>query len=319
MADSKDFYDSFDGYLAKIRMRTTGTLLVEGRDDWRLMSQLVLELSKTYRLGLVIDSVEVVREVPDTTSNREKVEKIHKAIGDSSRFGAYVDREFRGFLWRDGRLIDEISRHNVEQISCFWTRGHSTENYFLTPEYCIRFLEFWLPGQVDAKALAEQIASTHRQFVLAAVCLSFFLYQTSLLSKSIGILRRNHWKLVDEKYELDLDQISQDLQKRGVRPELAAQLHANYAACKQTILECLGDNLRWATHGHIGWDAVWTGLSSLLANNGVSSSDVLDVVEKGQQEVKRRCAAELWITRMNTVPDEKPDELLAWLQSLRAA
>ena len=310
-------YESFEGYLVKIKMRGDRTLLLEGREDKSLLLRLVNKLRKEQKISIVIDTVEPIRAVNGITSNREKVEKIHRTIADPARFGAFVDREFREFDTRDGFLIDTLSTHRVDYTSCFWTRGHSTENYFLTPDYLINFLNFWFPD-LDTGTWVTRITERFRDFLTASMCLSLFLREHDLFSKSVGILRRSQWKEVGGKSILDSALISAQLSQRGVPSHISEKFAAHYSKCSPAVADRLGDKLRWTTHGHLAWEAVWTGLSHLLEGAGLPPAS-LEVIERGEQRVKRQCVNQLWVTRIDTVNQERPDDLLQWLRSQEAA
>lgn len=86
--------------------------------------------------------------------------------------------------------------------------------------------------------------------------------------------------------------------------DVADKLDAEFAACQWIVSAQLGDTPPWAAHGHTAWDAVWTGLTSLLHAPGLDPKKV-DQVEKGQQELKRRHAAEFWLHPNECHPGRK--------------
>ncbi len=316
--DAALFSDSFDGYLAKIQMRALRTVLVEGRFDKNLVTRLVRHLGIALGKDVVVDTVEMIREVNGITSNREKVEAVHRAVNKPERFAAFVDREFRKFSTSSGVFHDDLAKHYVAADSCFWTRGHSTENYFLSLEYLLRFLEFWVP-ELDTKSDLETLSRHIDEFVTAAICLSFVLFSQNLLSKASGILRASHWQKVDGQYKLDVAEVCKVLLQRGAAATVCDTIPTKFDNCAEVLRrENLSDDRKWCAHGHLGWNAVWTGLSQFLREKGIAEKTVSEV-ETGQQVAKYACVAELWISRFEERPDDSPLALLDWLRLKVAA
>ena len=85
--------------------------------------------------------------------NRQAIENVVKLVSKTDlrdKLVGFVDREFRNFNWDNGVLIDQIKKHFIDD-RILWTRGHSTENYFLD-ENILRIPFRDVSGEIFQKA-----------------------------------------------------------------------------------------------------------------------------------------------------------------------
>ena len=114
-----------------IRFSTKRHILVEGRDDKRLLKALLNELIGEPAMRTVeIDTAEQLIGFDEIAENRKKVEAVNDRIANKpygNKIVCFVDREFRGFDL--DRMHDDVGEHRVSG-RLVWTRGHSVEFFF---------------------------------------------------------------------------------------------------------------------------------------------------------------------------------------------
>ncbi len=306
-----------NGYIAAILIRKYRTLLVEGIDDTKILSRLLLELNSVTsrsQSDLVIDSAELIEECNGVVSNREKVEYIHSLVSDHDKLGAWVDREFRLFAV-DHVIKDEVGGHNVLFTSLFWTRGHSVENYFFDKRIVISYLEQLYP---------EHLPSTYRQSIETvideltryAASLSIAAKDLSLISRMNDLLNTGHWVVgAGMKIMLDDAALKLSLCQRGVDSKQADRYIERVRTLHKICLCTDTEVCRWIAHGHIGSSVVWSGVAATLAYCGMKEGSVIGKISHGDRDMKYRCASDIWSKATVAGTPASPLELVKWMRA----
>jgi len=310
-----------DGYLALLRMRGQRTLLVEGRADRDFCRRLVAELSRTRRLGtgrILIDMADNVRGGGCPAGARERVEYVHsRTRGRGYAFAGLVDREYRRFRLHPD-VVDEIGGHLVLDDSLFWTRGHSVENYLMTPGAALAFIRVWLPRLMTA-SLEEEVSAVFEDVMTwtASVCIS--LHEHGVLGRASGAVTPAMWIEVKQRsVRFDTPQFTQVLMARGVTIETAESIRTRAEAARLAMDSARGSvESRWLAHGSVGTEFMWAGIAAIGIGLGAEPNEI-EAVATGHIETKARVAADDWVNRhlpggLPADRSEVPRELIAWL------
>ena len=206
---------SLTGYVAAVSFRTTRTLLVEGSTDKSAIARLIIELRRKGLLDKDDVVIDTAADIPNTPGgNRQRVEHIHAQVGDSIRFAALVDREFREF---DLSIpIDHAPYHRVVTQNLFWTRGHSIENYFITLAIVRATLEQNHPEHLPANYV-NLLSIAFPAIVRGCAAITLAAQGIHKLDRIQGIKLLDYWK-VDAAGNLyaDLGELQIILAARGV-------------------------------------------------------------------------------------------------------
>lgn len=303
---------SYGGYLAALKQRRRRTLLVEGRTDKVVWARVAAELPETCP-DVVIDTAEMINS-QSPFGNRGIVEDIHRLAREQQlALAAWVDREFRHFDFV-ATIRDSLEAHKVVDGNLFWTRGHSTENYFFCERRIARFLRYQFSDRLPSEW--EQALSAYFADVLRwAAALSIAAYESSCLHRMRDLLTDASWRIASG-CELQWSQINTSLGARNVSDAIVGTIEARsrhlFAQFRVAELELA----QWACHGHVGENCIWSATAALLANIGADSRLVSDVL-CGFKDEKLRHAADTWSVEITSSTGELPHALMNWLSSQR--
>lgn len=190
-------------YIAKIKMSSKKTILVEGKDDKDHMSNLLETLGSN---NARIDSVEQITGTCRATSknNRAKIEKIHSEchkIAECNNLYYLCDREFSMFSITD-TIADEIVEHTLNNNMSL-TSGHSMENYFFKQEILSNAYRYLCGNEfkTDAINIFSEIIDESFQLI-AAITLS--AKELGKCSYPTGVISWDNFLIEDEGISLDL-------------------------------------------------------------------------------------------------------------------
>lgn len=279
-------------YSATLLLRGNATLLVEGRHDrdFALRLKTEIEKSKASPAGLVVDTAEMFAPIANVAGNRAVVEHVASSCSTAQRFRALVDREYRNFDIRLGTLADQLGNERFINPNVYWTRGHSLDNYFLTCDIVIDFLE----EQWSSHLTFEQrqlVRSSYKFLIGNAAAFSLAMESHGYLSVCKGLVNVSMWQASRSRpgeIELDVAQVQAALARRVGRvsapPGTPATAMIAYQGLVSSCTDC-GHSV-WLCHGHTGTDVLWSGIGRLVRDAGVAPS-VADQIGSGQGEAKR--------------------------------
>lgn len=309
---------SIEGYIAALAFRTNPTLLVEGVTDKVIITcfiHQIANLKKAAPSNVLIDTAQIIASSKSQPQgNREKVEQIHTiASTTGNRFAALVDREFRQFII-NSTISDASPHHAVIDNTLFWTRGHSIENYLLFSDGVINTLN-QLFGEHLPFDCGEKLAPHMCDIIRTACAVSLAAKEEQLIDRLTGVFSAKDWLLTScNKVVLQYNDIEQNLRTRNVPNDKIANFKNAVINYLKKLESTAGQLLQWLTHGHIGISLLWTGIAFLLREIGVSPG-VLQSIERGDNDNKRRTLAKAWADFSNTNSDSSPEQLISWFFS----
>lgn len=283
---------SLEGYLAAAILRDQRSILLEGSSDRQFVACLLGAISDVVPSPYVLDTVDIIADPELTGGNRERVEfMVARADSENVQLAGLTDREDREFRHGPDRFYDDL---DVERVSglLFWTRGHSIENYLLTPDLLCGFLRMMYPEHVGPEVLSDVHASFESGLgELAALART--LTMSSLLSRSRDLIDRRHWQLEDGLLRLKNDAVKQSLEDRGVDIATSSACIQELELLRPVIAASAADVVRWATHGHVAADGIWTMVGFLAGRRGVGAETV-EQIARGFRDVKRKHSTDVW-------------------------
>lgn len=286
---------SLGGYLSALTVRELRTVLVEGKDDKKVIASVMLEYEGAgVRLvrQTVVDSVELVRGDNREMGNRALVELIHQeCVRTGLDIEAVVDREFREFAI-DSEIRDTLDCHAVRDDTLYWTRGHSIENYFFGADYFSRFIKSHFAEQIGPSCL--QSCKESFEIVLSwAAAVGLASWEGRLLTRSLGLAKHTHWQLsADGRVRLDVDAYCSAVRTRGVSSNDVHKLGVRISEFYQMVVRTSTANRRHIAHGHLALELIWCGLAATIRESGASTAAV-EGVAYGHTDVKLRSLADL--------------------------
>jgi hypothetical protein len=309
---------SIEGYLSAVKIRERATLLVEGKNDKKTLDRLhhaVLSAGSGSSSSLVVDTTELIGSSGGLGA-REVVEATYtQAAAEGLDFAGVVDREYRGFEFHPD-LRDDLGAHQVEGEALFWTRGHSIENYYFIQECILEFLALQFPHVLcpPCRAVISQSFSS----ILAYTC------AVSLAARELGILKRchglsepGHWLGSTPAMSFDVPALCAGVNARGgsVDTGAAVKLVRDYLGALGRTEDAM---IRWATHGNIGFDMMWTGVAKVVAPWCRETED-FEQIATGYIDLKVRVAAQEWVRRVENAQEDEPTALIDWLKMHKEA
>jgi hypothetical protein len=256
---------SLQDYTAYIKMSNNRHLLVEGKQDRRLFTELLDVAFRDFAIRISRDEVniDVAQDLigtgfQDTRGNRQKVELVSEAIGrtaDRKKFVGFVDREFRGFEWGD-RFADHINGHYVLD-RLVWSRGHSVENYYFDLASLQGPLRAFSRSHRFGEALAlfQVICESVIRFACAASLAGLELNMITVLRRSL------HWRLVDlgpSGASIRTEEWKESLRRnQKLTEEMARLVIERYESWVRRVEAADFGIIRWLCHGHVGLSCIW--------------------------------------------------------------
>lgn len=281
-------------------------ILVEGKYDKRFFEKLLQKLCGENH-GVQIDTAEQLIECA-THANREKVEEIaHSVTGKSyaSRFVGFADREFRDFSFSQ-QITDSLQCHRVSD-RLVWSRGHSTENYFLDYEIFEDIAERFTTNENLRKALQlfESIYDDALDFAAAVSLLAHFSLAAGNVPSLNAVKSTLNFDIIELHPEVTVNlsrwkaRLIRDLQ---LSESTADSLCTELSVWKTRLKQTASSNSKWLCHGHIGFNLLWQIYSRCLLEVCSTSGEA-----KPQSSAQRVCSITEELRFVNS--------LMKWLQT----
>ncbi len=303
---------SANGYPSAVTLRSNRTLLVEGIGDKRTVSRLVIELRNQNKMNSDNLWIDTASDIPNASGgNRERVEKMHNAIGAASgKFAALVDREFRDF---DLSMPEDNSpSHRVVAGTLYWTRGHSIENYYSTIAIIRGSLEQYSPEHLPT-GYAQILSDAFPSILRACAGLSLAALKVGRLDRIRDIKDVDCWNvLVDGSVMIDVAKLSAILVSRGFT---AAESTAFATEWQNYILKLTAKDIslsQWICHGHLAQAHIWCAVAALLRHFGMEAN-AADRIAKRKKEDQSKTSAEKWCQECVSGNGEIPSDLIKWI------
>lgn len=273
---------TLNAYLVLLKTNKNKRLLVEGKDDKRLLRTLNFQLwnkalkkpsKNELRIDVVSELIKSKKDCKDSKQEgleglgeREKVEKICKLIEHencASWVVGFVDREFRGFEFSN-EILDNIENHHIDK-QIVWSRGHSVENYFFDADIiCNSFISRVLSSHLDSDEtwLYDTINLFQRHFKQAIVIACTIGMVASELKKIKRIQKSIDWNMFvlsknNFSIQLDLEKWGQKLVSgRGLSLDEVEEITNAYICWLEKLKDLDFELVRWLCHGHIGYHCI---------------------------------------------------------------
>lgn len=163
---------SLNGYGIALKLRSNGTILVEGRDDMEALQKVQSSINFGFQGKHVIDTPDIVSDaVLEGLGNKVKVDAIHDYVVSlqgrgPNKLRVLVDREWDGLLNDSGEPLEWSPP--VQGPSRFVTLGHSLENYAFDEHFVLSYIHHFGCGRQAHKLLDEVKKHIKGIFFLAA-------------------------------------------------------------------------------------------------------------------------------------------------------
>lgn len=302
---------TIQGYIEAVNRRSKKTILVEGASDKKILARIFqnFDLSDS----LLIDSAELIKSDGSVVGNRALAEEVHRLIcASTEKFAALVDREYRSHtLGPYTESIEEVS--TVIRNTCYWTHGHSIENYFFVYDIICETLLHLFPEKLP-HGWKSIIQKGFSELITFCAALSVALYKTRLLEASSGALKRNIW-ISGNNIDLNVKQLLENLLARKIDKDKLDALEEEIIKQLQYLKENVGPQLaQWLVHGHLGFEGIWAGVARMLEDAGIDTKSS-DAIESGFRDEKLRTAASQWATMINSGTSLSPKGLWEWAKT----
>jgi hypothetical protein len=260
-------------YKLEIQISEIKRLLVEGSDDKRFFSRLILELvDNTSHIGqqreeLFIDTAqELEGGFEKVLGNREKIEFVCSSLDEEcwKKFVAFVDREFRGFEFEE--VIKDILPYHKVDKGLVRSRGHSVENYFFDSKVLRESFKDLVP--ID---WFDQVIEMFDRIVESVLKLACALSLTGNELEQLKLIKRSvHWKLIEIdnlNARISLDQWKDELINVHRQDSMVSiSLIEKYNFWQKRLEDVDLKTLQWLCHGHIGMTVIWAVYTQCLCN-----------------------------------------------------
>jgi len=312
-----------EDYLRYIQMNAKKHLLVEGREDKRIIKLLLDELTQNNHIlateGILdIDTAEML-SFDDTPNNRDRVKVICQKVQEkpyAEKLVGFVDREFEEFEY-NSNIEDKLKKHEV-QGRLIWSRGHSIENYFF--DFLILRNSFRDLVVIDYFTQSLEIFEKIMKPTIEIAC------AVSLAAKELGKLQRIEntisWQLIqltDEKVEIVIGNWQKKLSvEYGFTEEETRSFIEKYTTWHQIVKLADFQVVRWLCHGHIGMKFIWAAYSCCvyhICSNGLYGSPTTEVsrVDKIDKYTRTHACASWWAREAISSRCDYPTEIIQLL------
>lgn len=190
----RDLRYSIEGFVAALKLRTSATILVEGRRDGELIKCCLHERETVRESRLwVVDDVRIIDSpAGDAIGNREKVERVaDKARHLDVELLSVFDREFDRFCIGDA-IVESADNGPSERLNAVSTKGHSIENYLFFADQIAEQVGHWFGSCLTREESQRVVAMTDEVFrACAGVSIAFGRHRQ--LTRCRGLFDSSCW------------------------------------------------------------------------------------------------------------------------------
>ena len=308
-------------YLLTVMMRSSKTLIVEGRDDVMTMERLRVELekgkptiSRHVKNRIAIDTPDMVSD-PSLTSlgNRDRVIKIMQFCADNGniilldKVRAIVDAEWSALA----RFLDSVEYQADEINKVSYTFGHSVENYIGALGYFVEYLEQNWPEAV-VPGFNEELLRYASECYRVSLCFSVATKRTHCLSRARSLITYCHFaRDGSENISLRIEDVTAALLARGLDENQLRSLSLNY---HEAIREFTGHDFhfigRWGSDGHMLLDIMW-GYTLFVLNSISGNVELIERISKSDKNLRFRFLVDRFASEVGC--EKRPlDAIMKW-------
>lgn len=306
------------GYRNMVRMSSLKYILVEGREDKRILTYLIREILGPNK-EIKVHGAHQIHSM-DIPNNREKVEEISDKIGKhkfADRFVGFVDRELREFEL-DSEITDILNKHNIIN-RLVWSRGHSIENYFFDFATLSRSLRDHSVTMYFEEAL-DLFGQNIEQIIREACTIGLAAWECKRLQPVRHSI--NDWNLIDfgpSGFVINMTRWTNSLvKKHNILAEEASALINSYGTWGPRVSRTNFNTIRWLCDGHTGIAFMWSTFARSVfeVSKKLGGSDpkreATNVLRADSIVRSNGCASE-WVTRAAKKACEYPQDIFTLL------
>ena len=300
-------------YSKILQMSAKRRVLVEGRDDYYLILALFDEfLGVEWRdvYNIEIDKAENSISAP---GNRQAIESVVRLVANTDlreKLVGLVDREFRNFDWGDGKILDQLQSHFVDD-RLLWTRGHSAENYFLD-KAILRVPFRDVSGEIFQKAYDIFVNHIDSYLRIAS--------KLSLTALTLNYMKRIRaslgWDIISESADLDVEKWTTHLNAIGFNLLEIKKIISAYSEIGVIIDSTDVKTVRWFCDGHLSFFFLWCSFAKCvyIATDSVNDKNLMaHCILKYGDETRFNSCASAWAKSSKVNLCEYPKELFDML------
>jgi len=300
---------SLGAYRIVLLARSGRTLLVEGETDKIVIQRLLVDVDIPANRPVVDTPALLMDPELRGLGNKAQVELIAAKVNGTEKFLALVDREWDQF---DEETLDIGSRQDLEPpaLPIVRTMGHSIENYFFELDSFGALLRRNFSAHLSTGTL-RLLGEKFPVMCTFALAYSLAARNCRLISVLDGLISRGFVDMADGYFSLHRS-FNDALAGRGVDQNLVERF-AQEVLGRQAHISEKGANaaaLKWACHGHLGTEVIWTCIAKACQEIGVAEA-ACDQIERGMRAEKLRHGADHLATNNH---DRRPlDWIIEWL------
>jgi len=241
-------------YSKILQMSAKRRVLVEGRDDYYLILALFDEFLGVEWRDVYNIEIDKAENSISALGNRQAIESVVRLVANTNlreKLVGLVDREFRNFDWGDGKIIDQLQRHFVDN-RLLWTRGHSAENYFLDKDILrVPFRD--VSGEIFQKAYDIFVNNIDSYIRIAS--------KLSLTALTLNHMKRIRaslgWDIISENADLDKGKWISHLNVIGFNLQEIEEIISVYSEIGVITDSTDVETVRWFCDGHLSFFFLW--------------------------------------------------------------
>lgn len=306
---------SLGAYRIVLMMRSDRTILVEGETDKTVLHRLMLDVDG----GGARPNIDTPALLSDARlrglGNKAQVELVASEVGQSDNFLVLVDREWEHFR-QDQLQLEDLDELLGPTDGIVRTYGHSIENYFFDAEAFKTFLRRQFAPYLTAGAL-RLVDERFYDMCLIALAYSLAARDHEIIRRLDDLLGRGDLAVGAESIGL-VPGFEAKLVARGVTPEVAT----GFAEAVDRYVRAIRDaqvpatTLKWASHGHLGSQVLWSCVAKVLEMLGTEQS-ACEQIERGMRVEKLKHWAD--VLALGTAERRPLRWLVQWLYRLDTA
>lgn len=273
---------SLNGYINALRLRSTKTVLVEGKSDTVVLKRLWIEGVQPPEINQpFFDEVDLVSDSALVgMGNKQRVLSVQQHVEQadvptaSAKLATLTDKEWDGLSFAGDQLEPDSWPNEVGTAPAFVTKGHSIENYHFNVDCLIAYLKFAV-APAYTSGLEAALRAIFSSILILAARYTWSMGESQLI-KRCGRLLTPADISFSESYVWLETSVVEKLEERGVMKDVALQLVGQINSSATSTLSSMqtSTDLRWLIHGHIGTNLIWACVAKLAEAHGASADQV---------------------------------------------